>query len=81
MKTILPVTALSGAAPERIDAVEVDDLAGNAFGAGRAAVAERGDRDLLREGGDDLRAFRASHPHRHVNGSTWTLAKPIAVSS
>ena len=66
MNTILPATALSGAARKRIDAVEVDDLAGDALRAGRAAVAERRDDQLLREGRDDLGAFRAARPDRHV---------------
>ena len=50
---------------EGIDSIEVDDLARDALRACRAAVAERGDRQLLREGRDDLGTLRPTRPHRH----------------
>ena len=53
---------------ERVDAIEVSNLAGNPVRSGRPAVAERGDDQLLREGGDDLRALRPTRPHRHGEG-------------
>jgi len=54
-----------GREAQRIDAVEIGDLAGDAFGRSRAAVAEGGDDQLLREGRDDLRALGAASPYRH----------------
>src|SRR5437868_5259971 len=71
-----------GRGAERIDAVEIDDLAGDASRAGRAAVAERGDGQLLREGGDDLGAFGAASPHRHGEGLDMDVgeAEPLELS-
>src|SRR5437764_12644758 len=54
-----------GSRAQRIEAVEIDDLASDALRAGRAAVPERGNRQLLREGGDDLGTLRAAGPDRH----------------
>src|SRR5215213_5810002 len=42
---------------QRVDAVEGDDLTGDAFLSGRTAIAKRGDDHRLGEGGYDLRAF------------------------
>ena len=57
-----------GGAAQVVDAVEGDHFAGHAGGAGRGRIAERGDDQPLREGGDDLGALGPAHPHRHVIG-------------
>ena len=48
------------------EAVEPDDLGGQPARRGRPAVAERGDRELLRKRCDDLRPLLAAHPDGHV---------------
>src|SRR5437868_4771209 len=45
---------------QRIDAVEIDDLAGDALWAGRTAVTERRNHQLLGEGRDDFGALGAA---------------------
>ena len=64
--TILPRTARIGRGVQRFERVEADDLAGDPLRRRRAAVAERGDDQPLREGREDLGALRAAGPHRHV---------------
>src|SRR5438309_9828721 len=54
-----------GSRAQRIEAVEIDDLASDALRAGRAAVPESGHRQLLRKGHDDLGTLRAAGPDRH----------------
>ena len=64
-----------GSGAQRIDAVEMDDLAGYSVWSGRTAVAKRGDDEFLREGRDDLGAFGAASPHRHGEGFDMDVRK------
>ena len=70
-----------GRRPERIEAVEADHLGGDARGRRRAAMAEGGDGQLLRDRGATISAVSAPRTQVGIRySSTWTLRKPSAFS-